>query len=203
MLLSILLGFWSTGFAQDNPVSVRIEAYIVSQVTAEDGSVTERFSESTTARPGQVVEYRVFATNNDATTLPAESVSVLGPVPDGSTYVDSSAINGVGTGAGDKNCSDFASQDEAQAFFESAGGPENDPHQLDADKDGKACDELGTSQNQASVEFSADGENFSKPPVTSDGVEVAPTEYKAVRWNIDIPMQPGQTMAFSYRVTIN
>ena len=91
VLLSLLLGFWSTGLAQDNPVSVRIEAYIVSQVTAEDGSVTERFSESTTARPGQVVEYRVFATNNDATTLPAESVSVLGPIPDGSTYVDGSA----------------------------------------------------------------------------------------------------------------
>ena len=91
VVLSLLLGFWSTGLAQDNPVSVRIEAYIVSQVTAEDGSVTERFSESTTARPGQVVEYRVFATNNDTTTLPAESVSVLGPIPDGSTYVDSSA----------------------------------------------------------------------------------------------------------------
>ena len=48
------------GSPKINPVSVRIEAYIVSQVTAEDGSVTERFSESTTARPGQVVEYRVF-----------------------------------------------------------------------------------------------------------------------------------------------
>jgi len=86
-LLSVLGGV----FAQDDPVSVRIEAYIVSQVTADDGSVTERFSESTTARPGQVVEYRVFATNNDATTLPAESVSVLGPVPDSSVYVDGSA----------------------------------------------------------------------------------------------------------------
>jgi len=86
-LLSVLGGV----FAQDNPVSVRIEAYIVSQVTADDGSVTERFSESSTARPGQVVEYRVFATNNDATTLPAESVSVLGPIPDSSVYVDGSA----------------------------------------------------------------------------------------------------------------
>ncbi len=96
VLLSIFVGFWSAGFAQDNPVKVRIEAYIVSQVTADDGSVTERFSESTTARPGQVVEYRVFATNDDATTLPAESVSVLGPVPDGSTYVAGSATGTLG-----------------------------------------------------------------------------------------------------------
>ncbi len=79
-------------FAQgDNPIEVRIEAYIVSQVTAEDGSVTERFSESSTARPGQVVEYRVFATNTDETTLPEESVSVNGPIPDSSTYVPGSA----------------------------------------------------------------------------------------------------------------
>lgn len=88
-----LFGFLSgAAFAQgDNPIEVRIEAYIVSQVTAEDGSVTERFSESSTARPGQVVEYRVFATNTDETTLPAESVSVNGPIPDSSTYVPGSA----------------------------------------------------------------------------------------------------------------
>lgn len=91
LFMVLLLSTSATVFAQDNPVTVRIEAYIVSQVTAEDGNVTERFSESTTARPGQVVEYRVFATNTDETTLPAESVSVVGPVPDSSTYVDGSA----------------------------------------------------------------------------------------------------------------
>ena len=91
LVMVLLLSMLGTGFAQDNPITVRIEAYIVSQVTAEDGSVTERFTESTTARPGQVVEYRVFATNTDETTLPAESVSVVGPIPDSATYVDGSA----------------------------------------------------------------------------------------------------------------
>jgi uncharacterized repeat protein (TIGR01451 family) len=91
LVMVLLLSILGMGFAQDNPITVRIEAYIVSQVTAEDGSVTERFTESTTARPGQVVEYRVFATNTDETTLPAESVSVLGPIPDSATYVDGSA----------------------------------------------------------------------------------------------------------------
>lgn len=42
----------------------------------------------------------------------------------------------------DKDCSDFSSQAEAQAFFEAAGGPERDPHKLDRDGDGLACESL-------------------------------------------------------------
>ncbi len=148
ILVGVLVGSWSTGFAQDNPVSVRIEAYIVSQVTADDGSVTERFSESTTARPGQVVEYRVFATNNDVTTLPAESVSVLGPVPESSTYVPDSATS---------------------------------------------------TSERVRTEFSLDGETFSAAPETTEG----PTAYRAIKWTLLVPLEPGQEERFVYRVTIN
>jgi len=42
----------------------------------------------------------------------------------------------------DYDCSDFSTQKEAQAFFESNGGPANDPHRLDQDKDGVACETL-------------------------------------------------------------
>lgn len=42
----------------------------------------------------------------------------------------------------DRDCSDFATQAEAQAFYEAAGGPERDPHRLDPDKDGVACESL-------------------------------------------------------------
>lgn len=42
----------------------------------------------------------------------------------------------------DRDCSDFSSQQEAQTFFESAGGPEVDPHQLDGDGNGVACESL-------------------------------------------------------------
>lgn len=42
----------------------------------------------------------------------------------------------------DKNCKDFRTQKEAQAFFVKEGGPSSDPHRLDADRDGKACEEL-------------------------------------------------------------
>lgn len=41
----------------------------------------------------------------------------------------------------DENCSDFPSQAKAQAFFIEEGGPARDPHKLDADKDGLACEE--------------------------------------------------------------
>lgn len=91
LLLSALLFLGFASAQGDNPISIRIEAYIVSQVTADDGTTEERFTESQTARPGQVVEYRVFATNQDATTLPAGTVSVVGPVPESSSYVDGSA----------------------------------------------------------------------------------------------------------------
>lgn len=42
----------------------------------------------------------------------------------------------------DRDCSDFATQREAQAFFEAAGGPERDPYRLDSDGDGIACESL-------------------------------------------------------------
>lgn len=40
---------------------------------------------------------------------------------------------------GDRDCSDFSSQEEAQAFYEEAGGPMLDLHRLDRDGDGIAC----------------------------------------------------------------
>ena len=43
---------------------------------------------------------------------------------------------------GDVNCSDFDTQREAQRFFEDEGGPQRDPHGLDGDNDGIACESL-------------------------------------------------------------
>ncbi len=43
----------------------------------------------------------------------------------------------------DRDCSDFDTQQQAQNFFEAAGGPESDPHRLDgSDNDGKVCESL-------------------------------------------------------------
>lgn len=41
---------------------------------------------------------------------------------------------------GDQDCSDFRSWGEAQSFYENAGA--GDPHRLDADSDGIACEKL-------------------------------------------------------------
>ena len=44
---------------------------------------------------------------------------------------------------GDKDCADFASQAEAQAYFEANGGsPTNNVDNLDADHDGQACEDF-------------------------------------------------------------
>ena len=42
----------------------------------------------------------------------------------------------------DRNCSDFGTWREAQDFFEAEGGPAEDPHGLDRDGDGVACESL-------------------------------------------------------------
>ncbi len=42
----------------------------------------------------------------------------------------------------DKDCGDFSTQAEAQAFFIAAGGPSSDPHRLDRDGNGVACQSL-------------------------------------------------------------
>ena len=42
----------------------------------------------------------------------------------------------------DYDCSDFSTQEEAQKFFGSEGGPQTDYHNLDRDGDGIACESL-------------------------------------------------------------
>ena len=42
----------------------------------------------------------------------------------------------------DRNCGDFDTWRAAQDFFEAAGGPDEDRHRLDGDKDGIACEGL-------------------------------------------------------------
>lgn len=45
-------------------------------------------------------------------------------------------------GVEEMDCSDFATQAAAQRFYEAAGGPAVDPHRLDGDGDGEACESL-------------------------------------------------------------
>ena len=40
------------------------------------------------------------------------------------------------------DCPDFGSQGEAQRFFIANSGPSSDPHKLDRDNDGIACESI-------------------------------------------------------------
>ncbi|MBL9045960.1 MAG: excalibur calcium-binding domain-containing protein [Tabrizicola sp.] len=70
----------------------------------------------------------------------------------GSWYIGQRTASEVGTarysrgggGSGGRDCNSFASSAEAQRYFLLNGGPSNDPHNLDGDGDGYAC-EWGTS----------------------------------------------------------
>jgi Skp family chaperone for outer membrane proteins len=44
--------------------------------------------------------------------------------------------------AADKDCADFNTWRQAQNFYKKHGGPRYDPHRLDADRDGVACEDL-------------------------------------------------------------
>lgn len=77
--------------ANSNPIQIRTEIYIVSEVTNSDGSKSEKLTQADTARPGQIVEYRLFAKNTSATTLPAGVVQISSPVPTGMEYLPNSA----------------------------------------------------------------------------------------------------------------
>lgn len=103
--LALLVATWSllaTAVAQEgdpvpadpvpmNPVAIELQVYVVSQVTRDDGTREERFTQATEARPGQVVEYRLIVRNVGDETLPAGIVVVTGPVPEGTQFVAFSA----------------------------------------------------------------------------------------------------------------
>lgn len=141
--------------AVSNPIELRTEIYIVSLVTLDDGTKEERFTEATSAIPGQVIEYRVFATNVGETTLPAGRVQVTGPVMEGMQFVAGSAT---------------------------------------------------PASRRVLTEFSADGTNFGTSPLIigegDDREVVNPQDYKAVRWTLLEPLEPGQEEPFYYRVTL-
>jgi hypothetical protein len=51
------------------------------------------------------------------------------------------AMSSEGAVAADRDCGDFSTQRKAQRFFLKQGGPRSDPHRLDADNDGVACEQ--------------------------------------------------------------
>ncbi len=69
-------------------------------------------------------------------------------------------------GFADRNCGDFDTWQEAQDFFLSGGGPEEDPNRLDQDGDGVACQALPGAPEDDLGTFSLTDE---MPPQRDDG----------------------------------
>jgi hypothetical protein len=62
--------------------------------------------------------------------------------PSGSPSLDLAKITATSSPSlVDRSCTDFASSSDAQAFYVEAGGPDQDLHGLDPDRNGNACDE--------------------------------------------------------------
>jgi len=55
---------------------------------------------------------------------------------------DGNVVTSGGKYTDEYNCSDFATQPQAQKFFKNAGGPSQDTNRLDGDNDGNACESL-------------------------------------------------------------
>lgn len=88
VFFALMLGITA---AQAEPVTVSLEAFVVTTVTLADGTVQETFTEATEARPGQTVEYRVMLRNAGDETLPVGTVTVAGPVPATTAYLAATA----------------------------------------------------------------------------------------------------------------
>lgn len=160
VLLGLVGLVGSFSVAQDNPVEVTLEGYLVNVITKEDGTQEEEFVEATEARPGQVVEYRVIVTNVSNETLPASNAMITGPIPATTAYI---------------------------------------------------ADTATATSSEAMLEFSADGgATFAEKPLIEkendqgekELVEALPEEYTAARWAILVPLEPQQTLTFTYRVTV-
>ncbi|WP_435201152.1 hypothetical protein [Janibacter sp. GS2] len=65
---------------------------------------------------------------------------------------DSSSPAPVAAASSDRDCPDFGTRAEAQTFFAGNGGPAADPHRLDRDNDGQACEEFFVGDNSSRAE---------------------------------------------------
>ena len=96
--LRIILGLLCFGllWAQAQPaesevVGVELTAFVVTETVLADGTRTETFTEAEAVFPGQVIEYRLVATNRSGAVVSAGRLTLVGPVPESTRYLADSA----------------------------------------------------------------------------------------------------------------
>jgi endonuclease YncB( thermonuclease family) len=126
-------------------------------VTAGTATSTQQATITATAYPTSTNTARRPGSPTKTAALPTLTATILAasasvpPEPTGVPATAEATQEATGTTTAstgydphgpDRDCADFATQAEAQAFFVAAGGPERDPHRLDGDNDGVACEDL-------------------------------------------------------------
>lgn len=92
--------------------------------------------------------------------------------------VVSVVFSGAVAAQADRDCADFASQADAQAFFGDSGAA--DPHRLDADNDGWACEHL---PGPYAFGFGAgDADEVGSMPSTGTSSAVNATTFTEMSW---------------------
>jgi hypothetical protein len=79
-----------------------------------------------------------------STARPTTTATTAAVATSATTVTANATVPGAPAGwtGGDVNCSDFATRAQAQTFFVAQGGPGSDPHRLDSDGNGWACESL-------------------------------------------------------------
>jgi uncharacterized repeat protein (TIGR01451 family) len=91
-IIGLLLALTSFALAQTAKTKpeLKLESFLVITET-KDGKTTERFQAASSAEPGQILEYRVTASNN--TEGPVSSLNIELPIPKSTKYLEGSATN--------------------------------------------------------------------------------------------------------------
>ena len=74
----------------------------------------------------------------------------------------------------DRSCTDFASTADAQAFYLEAGGPDQDLHGLDPDRNGTACDDQSPAPVVSAPAGGGGTQAAEQPPATGQQPVTAP-----------------------------
>ena len=84
---ALALSFAGPALAQDAPVALTSQLFVLHQTTAADGTVTETRDAPDTVLPGDAILVQLTYANNAAE--PAENFTAVNPIPTGLAFVSS------------------------------------------------------------------------------------------------------------------
>lgn len=93
LILIISIFLFCIALAQDaqekSYMEYDLQAYLVTEVTLDNGKIEERFTPAEEAEPGNIIEYRLTGRNISDVNL--KDVILNGVIPEGTFYIDNSA----------------------------------------------------------------------------------------------------------------